>query len=362
MSKIVSVSSQAAPHQYGQREIYSYMHNKLGWNESEERKVKFLYDRSGISKRQSVLPDFLPDNLSLLYKTKDAPSVQKRLSVFNDLALPLAKSAAIKCLNFITAPDKITHIITVSCTGMSAPGLDVDLIKALGLSTSIDRSSVNFMGCYAAIHALKQAHNIAQANPESIILIVSVELCTLHFQDLNDEDNTLANMLFADGAAAVLVTSDDFESKPGKKVLKINHFHSDLLFSGETDMSWNISDTGFQMTLSAYVPKIISADILIHFQKLLAKDLIRKEEIRFWAVHPGGRAILEAVSKQVDISDIQMRASYEVLKEHGNMSSATILFVLEEILKNDVPQEGDKTIATAFGPGLTVESVLLTSI
>lgn len=362
MSKIVSIACQAAPHQYRQKEIFSYMLNKVGWDETEERKIKFLYEKSGISNRQSVLPDFLPDNLSLLYRTKDAPSVQQRLSIFNQEALPLAVEAAKNCYEGVVSSEKITHIITVSCTGMSAPGLDIDLIKSLGLSHSIDRSSVNFMGCYAAIHALKQAHYIAQANPSSIILVVSVELCTLHFQDLNDEDNTLANMLFADGAGAALVTSDEFKTSNGSIALKINHFHSDLLFSGEKDMSWNISDVGFQMTLSAYVPKVISADIKMHFQKLLAKDLLDKEDIKFWAVHPGGRAILEAVTKQMQISDVQMQASYNVLQEHGNMSSATILFVLEEILKNNLPQKEDKTIATAFGPGLTVESLLLTCI
>ncbi len=362
MSKIVSIASQPAPHQYAQKEIFSYMLNKVGWNETEERKINYLYDRSGISKRQSVLPDFLPDNLSILYKTNDAPSVQQRLSIFNMQALPLASKAALKCLVNITNVESITHLITVSCTGMSAPGLDIELIKSLGLSSSIDRSSVNFMGCYAAIHALKQAHYIASSRPESIILIVSVELCTLHFQDLNDEDNTLANMLFADGAAAVLITSDDILLHQEKKALKINHFHSDLLFTGESDMSWSISDIGFQMTLSAYVPKVISADIKMHFQRLLDKDLLDKEQIRFWAIHPGGRAILEAVTQQMEISETQMRASYQVLKEHGNMSSATILFVLEEILKNDLPSEGDRTVATAFGPGLTVESVLLSAI
>ena len=203
MSKIVSIASEAAPHIYGQEEIFSYMSNKVGWNETEERKINFLYKRSGISKRQSVLPDFLPNNLSVLYKTKDAPSVQQRLAVFNEQALPLAKNATLKCLGSNFRADQITHIITVSCTGMSAPGLDIEIIKSLGLSSSIDRSSVNFMGCYAAIHALKQAHYIAQSNAKAVVLIVSVELCTLHFQDLNDEDNTLANMLFADGAAAV---------------------------------------------------------------------------------------------------------------------------------------------------------------
>ncbi|MBC7390932.1 MAG: type III polyketide synthase [Opitutaceae bacterium] len=362
MSKIVSIACQAAPHQYRQKEIFSYMLNKIGWNETEERKIKFLYEKSGISNRQSVLPDFLPENLSLLYKTHDSPSVQQRLSIFNQEALPLAIEAAKRCYGGIVLPDKITHIITVSCTGMSAPGLDIDLIKSLGLSNSIDRSSVNFMGCYASIHAIKQAHYIAQASPSAVVLIVSVELCTLHFQDLNDEDNTLANMLFADGAGAVLVTSDEFEAPSENNTLKISHFHSDLLFSGEKDMSWNISDVGFQMTLSTYVPKVISADIRLHFEKLLAKDLTNAESIRFWAIHPGGRAILEAVTKQMHISEVQMRASYNVLQEHGNMSSATILFVLEEILKKDLPQKGDKTVATAFGPGLTVESVLLTCI
>ena len=158
------------------------------------------------------------------------------------------------------------------------------------------------------------------------------------------------------------MVQQQFQHPTETRVLEIKQFHSDLLFSGENDMSWNISDTGFQMTLSSYVPKVISADIKAHFQRLLCKEFLEKDDVRFWAIHPGGRAILEAVTTQMDISELQMRASYEVLKEHGNMSSATILFVLEEILKNDLPSDGDFAIATAFGPGLTVESALLACI
>lgn len=354
MPYLSALCTQAGPFAYSQHTILDFMVGKMGLDEVERRKWKFLYDRSGIARRHSVLSDFDTNGSVGLYGHGQAPDVQTRMAAFERLALPMAKGVAEKCFDGPIARGSITHLIAVSCTGLSAPGLDIQLVKALQLPTSISRSSINFMGCYAGIHGLKHAWQIAQSESDAHVLVVSVELCTLHFQQVMDDDNTMANLLFADGAASVIVSSRQIVAGSAK----VCAFHSELMFSGEKDMAWQVTDKGFLMSLSGYVPKLIAADIKSYYHAFLSKVALTDEDVDYWAIHPGGKAILDGVRTQMSLRPTQIEASYEVLKQYGNMSSATVFFVLEEILQKQ-GEQGARIMATAFGPGLTMESVLL---
>jgi predicted naringenin-chalcone synthase len=267
------------------------------------------------------------------------------------LALKAIESLFQDCEDY-TKKD-ITHLITVSCTGMSAPGLDLQLLEALELTKNTNRTSVNFMGCYAAIHGLKQAHAICESQENANVLLICVELCTLHFQKNTVYDNLTANAIFADGAAAALICSKPV-SKPR---MELKNFYSEVCLDGKNDMAWELSSKGFLMTLSSYIPSLLGSNINELMNNALAKYKLNKDSVANWAIHPGGRKILEVLSQQLELKEKDLECSYAVLKNYGNMSSPTILFVLKEML-----QQGNKkgnTIGAAFGPGLTMETFLI---
>jgi len=249
---------------------------------------------------------------------------------------------------------EITHLVVVSCTGLYAPGLDIDLIKALGLRPDIQRTCINFMGCYAAFNALKLANSFCGNQADAKVLIICTELCSLHFQNANTQDNLLANALFGDGSASLIV-----EGKPGKGLnLKPEIFHCDLLTDGEEHMAWTVGDLGFEMRLSSYVPDIIRGGI-----RALTAKLLNGIDVNYFAIHPGGKRILEVIEKELGISHNQNAHAYNVLKNYGNMSSATVIFVLEELCKNlNGVDHNKKILSFAFGPGLTMESMLLSVV
>jgi prepilin-type processing-associated H-X9-DG protein len=239
---------------------------------------------------------------------------------------------------------------------MYAPGLDIELIKALDLPTNTQRLCINFMGCYAAFNGLKQADIICQSDPKAKVLVVCTELCSIHFQKHNSEDNLLANALFADGSAALLV-----ESSPRKGLnLKPVSFYSDLAPEGDQDMAWTVGDLGFEMRLSAYVPDVIQRGIKMLAHSLLDQISNSLSDITYYAIHPGGKKILEVIEKELELTKEQNRSSYEVLRHYGNMSSPTVLFVLNDICKNlNGVDDKKKILSFAFGPGLTMESMVL---
>jgi predicted naringenin-chalcone synthase len=278
---------------------------------------------------------------------------------YQKYAAPLSVKAIQDCLNNSIQPTEITHLITVSCTGMSAPGLDLQVVELLNLPKNIYRSSVNFMGCYAAIHALKMADAICKTEANSKVLIVCTELCTLHFQKEATMDNMASSLLFADGAAAVLVTPDNY-TRDG---IYLKSFYSEIIAKGKTDMSWELSSSGFLMTLSGYVPDLIEEDFEPLMNSALTKANSLKENIAHWCIHPGGKRILEAIHKSLNLKTEHLNESYEVLKEYGNMSSPTILFVLKKIMHSLATNPKTKNTATdifgaAFGPGLTMETFI----
>ncbi|MDQ4140997.1 MAG: type III polyketide synthase, partial [Bacteroidota bacterium] len=285
--------------------------------------------------------------------------VKQRMAIYQQEALPLSVAAVTDCLAKLKNFDRssITHLVTVSCTGMYAPGLDIDLIQALDLPSTTQRTSVNFMGCYAAFNALKVADAFCQADSQARVLVVCTELCTLHFQKYSEYDHLVSNAIFGDGSAAVLV-----QGKPIPKHINIGlaAFHCELMPAGKKEMAWHIANHGFEMTLSSYVPDLIRQGIRCLTQRLLQKLNLELSTIDLFAIHPGGRKILEAIEKALQLQPEHNCFAYEILRDYGNMSSATVLFVIKSIWQTLSPAHHNQPILSfAFGPGLTLESMLL---
>lgn len=338
-----------------QMRIADFMKVAHGLDDLDARKLGFVYRQSGIKTRYSVLDDFNhsdPNHLSFFpaaESSRSFPSTKARMQLFHDNALTLAQEAITRCLvEAETYPNEITHLILVSCTGMYAPGLEIDIINKLGLQSSIERYAIHFMGCYAAFNAIKLADRICDSSPQAKVLMVSVELCTIHFQREFTEDNLLANAIFADGAAAALICKSDLG-------LKIKGFDSKLFPEGAVDMAWSIGDFGFEMRLSKYVPDILYKG-LTHINEYLESTYVLSS-IKNFAIHPGGKQILQKVEDAFGITSDQNSYSHQILQEYGNMSSATILFVLQQWLRDD--QAVGKILAMGFGPGLTLETLLV---
>ncbi len=365
MSLIVAIGTAVPPHKHSQVQLAQYMGELYKIDEEENRKLKLLYAKSAIDTRYSVLEEFSnTDNNHPFFANarfpKLNPSIDLRLEKYFQYALPLSVAAIKNTFTKDIAVSEVTHLITVSCTGMSAPGLDIELVNMLGLPNSTKRSSVNFMGCYAAIQALQQADYICRADVGAKVLVVCVELCTLHFQNENTMDNWVANSLFADGAAAVLVVSDEHVNSKKISGFKLEKFYTQIVADGHKDMAWQISAQGFLMTLSAYIPQLIAQNLTMFLTNILAGFNMEQQKISNWAIHPGGRKILDAVLAALALEPKDLQASYETLKNYGNMSSPTVLFVLNQILrKQNKFTNGQHTFALAFGPGLVMESVLL---
>ena len=352
-------------HRIAQPQIANFMAQALAFGDNDTRKLRALYRVSGIEHRFSVVPDygrangeytFFPNTPTL----EPFPSVGQRMALYRREALPLATEAVRDCLRQVpgVVPSSITHLVTVSCTGMYAPGLDIELVQALGLRPDVRRTCVNFMGCYAAVNAVKLADAFCLADATARVLIVSVELCTIHFQKSPEEDHLISNALFGDGAAACLV-----QAKPlpdGAPSLALQAFHCGLEPDGHDDMAWHINDFGFEMTLSSYVPKLIQRGIRKLTEGLLQSLPVELADIRHFAIHPGGRKILETIEAELGLTRDDNRHAYRVLRDYGNMSSATVLFVLRDVLAHATPAEhGAPVLSFAFGPGLTMEAMLL---
>jgi predicted naringenin-chalcone synthase len=331
-------------------DILHFMQQVYAANETDKRKMRFLYQQSGIAQRYSVLADYSrPIQEWRFYPQTEGldpfPSLEQRMAVFNRQAPLLSVDAIRDCLRQEHRPSSVTHLITVSCTGLSAPGLDLQVMELMDLSKNIHRTSVNFMGCYAAIHALKMADAFCAADKKAKVLIVCTEICTLHFQREHTMDNIASSLLFGDGAAAVLLTAEG-------EGLHIDHFFSEVIPKGKRDMAWELSSQGFVMTLSGYIPELIEEDFATILERALGTAKLN--EVTHWCIHPGGKRILEAIERSLSIERQKLQPSYEVLQEFGNMSSATILFVLKKMMHQK--QKIGKLAAAAFGPGLTVET------
>lgn len=357
MSKIISIGTAVPNYCHEQQSILDFMQRVYAFNQNDSRKLKFLYGQSNIETRYSVIADysrplpewkFYPHSENL----EPFPSLEQRMVYYQRYAAPLSVDAIRDCLEGKMSTDEITHLITVSCTGMSAPGLDLQVMELLDLPKNIYRTSVNFMGCYAAIHAFKIADAICNSQPEAKVLVVCTELCTLHFQKEASVDNIASSLLFGDGSAAVLITCEN-HSQQG---LKIKNFYSEVIAKGKKDMAWELSSSGFLMTLSGYIPELIEHDFEAFVQRALQAGGQSMDQISHWCVHPGGKKILEAIHKSLHLKNGELDACYDVLRRYGNMSSPTILFVLKDLMEQ-IKEEKEATVfGAAFGPGLTMET------
>ncbi len=383
-----------------------------------QRLVTTSFNLSGIDTRRTVIEELTLDADAADPQFFD-PATERLLmpgtKVRNELYIVEATKLFVEAGRLalencpgITAAE-VTHVVTVSCTGFFAPGPDYMLVRELGLSPSTQRYHLGFMGCYAALPALRTAKQFVEADPGAVVLVVSAELCSLHLRTSNDPDTIVASSLFADGAAAGIVSARD--PQPGEKALILDLFETVITPVGEGDMAWKIGDEGFEMVLSSYVPHIIDEHIEGALAPLLARDpelaelvgddgsvntgvsngaapaggegsgeevsderatfatsaapttILTKplnEAIAHWAIHPGGRSILDKTEAKLALTEAQLEPARKTLREFGNMSSATVLFVLKAIVDSPSSADGERVCALAFGPGLTVESSLMT--
>ncbi|MBX7124862.1 MAG: type III polyketide synthase [Cyclobacteriaceae bacterium] len=356
MTYITSIGVANPPHRLQQSAVADFMIRAMTLDVRRAADLKALFRASGIETRYSVLGDYGKTSDFEFYGDIDTvgafPDTRRRIQLYQQHAPGLAEKAIHQCLvSSVVQPKDITHLIVVSCTGMYAPGLDLDLVRSLGLRGDVQRTCVGFMGCYAAFNGLKLADAICRADQESRVLVVCTELCSIHFQREPTDENLLSNALFGDGAAALLL-----QSRPtGKVNLELKNFHCAVAEDGRAEMSWTVSNFGFEMQLTPAVPDVIRRNIR-SFTGALIPDL---QSIRHFAIHPGGRRILDVISDELALDKPELWASRQVLRNFGNMSSPTVVFVLQALLEGNVLGEGDSILSMAFGPGLTLESLLL---
>lgn len=337
------ISTSVPKHDIHQRFI-NYALDLVG-DERSRNLLQTLANRSQIEHRYSIFkphenPRFLDENN--FYNPKKSPGSKQRMLLYKEHVFNLASQA----LNQLDLSN-ITHLIITTCTGFYAPGIDLQIIEHYGLKLSVERTNIAFMGCCAAINALKTACHIVNSTKEAKVLVVNIELCSLHLQNTNEVKDLLPFLIFADGCAASIISAQEIG-------IELQSFYSTILPNSLDQITWHIGDSGFDMVLSSLVSKLIIAQLPKITNEILAGK--SSKDFSKWAIHPGGRSIIEAVEKALDLPAEFLKPSREILRQFGNMSSATIMFVLQEMMQQKNPQgEG---CAMAFGPGVVVESML----
>jgi alpha-pyrone synthase len=306
-----------------------------------------MAERSGIAHRYSFLAPGANGAVvdrEGFYRLGAFPDTAARMKKFERFAPELAVEAAEKLLADEDR-SRITHVIVTSCTGLSAPGIDLALIERCGLKSSVERTMVGFMGCYAAINALKLARHIVRSEPKARVLAVNLELCTLHLHETGNLEEILSFLLFADGCAAALISADPTGAE-------ISSFNATLVPDTRELIRWHIGEQGFDMVLSGGVPGAIRHALTNSRDEILGGA----NDIELWAVHPGGRTVLDAVEQAFALEPAALAASRSVLNDYGNMSSGTVMFVLDRIMRG--AQKGQRGCAMSFGPGLVAETMM----
>ncbi len=355
---ILGIGTAVPAHEISQNVLAEKMIEIFQMAHPHSTKLRKLYHSSGILSRYSVLSDFLAPREASQFWGKEfpliSPGMSSRNKVYKEEAPKLAEAAARQAMkNWGGTPGEITHLISVSCTGVMAPGIEFELTRLLQLDPQVHRLPLNFLGCFGACKGLEMAALFAKTNPKARILLVCTELCSLHLQGDLSENNLIGHALFGDGAAAVVVGGNP---KINEIVLwNIMKNYSYALENSSDRITWEASDTGFVMHLCKEVPEIIKHSISAFSHKLLeGYSTIEKCD---WAIHPGGKKIIKAVETALKLEAFQTEASWKTLANYGNISSASLLFVLDSLRKQSIQKEW--CAGLAFGPGLSIEGILL---
>ncbi|HEY2412860.1 MAG TPA: type III polyketide synthase [Pirellulaceae bacterium] len=348
------------PHTMTQQQALELARGVNCRSEQQQRLATTLYRKSGVLNRHTSLPYELgyewlrsnPTNESAAGPQR-GPSTGQRMELFAELAPLLAKSASAKALAAAATPaDEITHLVVVSCTGFQSPGLDHALMSSLSLSPTTERLQIGFMGCHGAINGLRAALAICESTPSAHVLLSATELSSVHYQLNWNADQMVAQALFADGAAAVVLSSQSFKNGNPWRLAATG---SCLIPNSAAAMGWKIGDHGFEMKLDACVPELIKENLRPWLTKWLSDHDLTLQNVGSWAIHPGGPRILTAIEQSLDLSTDQTAASREILANYGNMSSPTVLFIVNRLRELHSPMP---CVALGFGPGMFAEAAL----
>lgn len=355
-ASIIGIGTAVPPTRLPQPQVRDLFAAQPGLSRLTQRMIDAAFEHSAIKTRHTVLPELAAGGgtafLDAGSRRIRSPGTGVRNDVYAREAPPLFAAAAREALvRSGTAAADITHVVTASCTGFFAPGPDFLLVRDLGLSATVSREHLGFLGCAAALPALRSAARICAADAAATVLLVCGEICTIHLRASSDPDQIISSAVFADGAAAAVVTA---KASAGIR-LELDDFATAITEEGESAMAWTIGDHGFEMTLTTEVPRIVGREVRGALQPIIGDPA----SAQLWAVHPGGRSILDRVEAACALAPETLRHSRDILRDYGNMSSATILFVLQRILADAGSSDGARLIAVAFAPGLTVESARL---
>jgi len=348
------------PYSISQKDAVEYAKRYSCHDDEQRRILPALYRMSGVKRRHSILlsaPEgeserqhYFPEPDS---PTDKGPTISARMMLYEQKAPPMAVEASRKALSDGgVKPEEVTHLITVSCSGFGSPGVDIRLMQDLGLRNTVQRVHVGFMGCHGALNGLRAARGIGESEPEARVLVCAVELCSLHYHYGWDPEQVIANALFADGSAAIVGRASNGEVPDAWRVAATG---SCLIPESEDAMTWHIRDNGFVMSLSARVPDLICTHLKGWMETWLGEHGLKLDDIKSWAVHPGGPRILTSVAKALELDKEALAVSKEILRDYGNMSSPTILFIVNRLREQQAERP---CVALAFGPGLMAEAVL----
>jgi predicted naringenin-chalcone synthase len=361
---LIQITTASPPHRVSQARATEELKTRMALRPAVGRLIDAASQHSGIDTRYVVVPDGDTASQERFYSTAagaKTPDTKTRMIEYERWTKTLAKDAVGRLLEETHCnPSSLVRLITVSCTGFYAPGLDYFLMNEFHLPASVQRTHIGFMGCAAALIGFTSVLEALRTfeREKSTTLLVVVELCSLHLQTEPTRDNILANMIFADGCAAALFSNASVHTPR----LQLMHTHSHLFPNSSEFMGWKIGNSGFEMMLSSELPRIISEEAIPILNRLFAQNSIDPKKIHHWVLHPGGRAILDALQGGLHVSDADMEPSRAVLRNFGNMSSASILFVMKELLATRTIHEGEDVCAIAFGPGLSMEVAFLKGV
>jgi len=364
MFVIQGIGTAVPEHTMSQGEATQLAHEVICRDDQQRRLLSVLYRKAGVENRFTALPhrtalQWLPppgeDGITVVEAPPiSGPTTAERMEFYASCAPAIAVSSAGKALAEASlAPGEVTHLVTVSCTGFDAPGVDIALIDQLGLPPTTQRVQVGFMGCHGALNGLRVAKALAEADPDARVLLCAVELCSLHYRFRWDPERIVANALFADGAAAVVGWNTSADTAGDR--WRVAATGSCLIPNSQDVMSWRIGDHGFEMTLDARVPDLIREHLRPWLASWLAKHKLEFANIGSWAVHPGGPRILAAIEESLGLAQSQTQVSRDVLARHGNMSSPTVVFIVNELRRAAARLP---CVALGFGPGLMAEAAL----